>query len=454
MKVMFVAFLLIISFGLLEAKTYSLDEILELVKSKNLDIKISKFEERIKSLESSLVDTKRYGELDFVQAYTNTNHAGDAFGMKLSSREATFGDFGFGEFLGWMENDMRGDILGVAPKALNHPSSFEMHESKIEYTVPLYTGGLISSYKRIATSLFELSKLESDELLSKSFFEAKKSYFDLLLLQNFKENLDEILEAIERLELSVESMIEEGYAKHIDLLEVQTQKANIKRVLNQSVANQKLLYEYLSFLCDEEIGDIKKENLDIPVLDVSSEDVLENSLEIKKLKIAKDIAKDSKRLEESSFYPKVGAVFRAGYASSEFFDYKERDYYTLGLELRWNIFSGGAKSKKIEMAKIEQLKVDTQEELAKKGLTLSHSRIKTEIKSFDYDISSLKKELELKERIYENYQERYKEKLVSINDVLIKHNERIKTTLELQTLQNSRNKKIFELEKLANRGEM
>ena len=43
-----------------------------------------------------------YGNLVFQENISRTNHAGYVFGMKLASREADFGAFGFNEFLAQM----------------------------------------------------------------------------------------------------------------------------------------------------------------------------------------------------------------------------------------------------------------------------------------------------------------------------------------------------------------
>jgi uncharacterized protein involved in exopolysaccharide biosynthesis len=76
-------------------------------------------------------------------------------------------------------------------------------------------------------------------------------------------------------------------------------------------------------------------------------------------------------------------------------------------------------------------------------------KIKTEIKSLESEINSLEKELDFAREVYENYLGRYQEKLVSINDVIIKQSIEIEKTLKLQEAKNKRNEKVFLLEKIA-----
>jgi outer membrane protein len=96
------------------------------------------------------------------------------------------------------------------------------------------------------------------------------------------------------------------------------------------------------------------------------------------------------------------------------------------------------------------LKMQSQVELAKHGISLQLAKTRTEIESADEEIDSLEKELKLADAIYKNYLGRYKEKLSSMSDVIIKQSEQIQKVLQLQMAKNSRNEKIFALEKLAN----
>jgi len=72
---------------------------------------------------------------------TRSNDALNAFGMKLGQRNATFGDFGAGEF-----NPLNPSVLSVAPHDLNHPDTVNNFNSRIELLVPVYNGGMVKSY--------------------------------------------------------------------------------------------------------------------------------------------------------------------------------------------------------------------------------------------------------------------------------------------------------------------
>jgi outer membrane protein TolC len=156
-------------------------------------------------------------------------------------------------------------------------------------------------------------------------------------------------------------------------------------------------------------------------------------------------------VSKSSYYPMVGAFAEVATADDRFLgDADDHQSYTLGARLTWNIFNGGADSANVEKSRLEYIKMQTQVALANSGIELQVQKIKTEIESYNNDIESLKKELLLADEIYNNYETRYKEKLSSMSDVIIKQSEQIQKILQLQQTINKRNERIFALEKLAN----
>jgi len=58
----------------------------------------------------------------------------------------------------------------------------------------------------------------------------------------------------------------------------------------------------------------------------------------------------------------------------------------------------------------------------------------------------------LASKVYQNYQARYKEGMVSISDLLMKQSKQLEMLLRLLTAKNSRNSKVFELNSILNRG--
>ena len=107
----------------------------------------------------------------------------------------------------------------------------------------------------------------------------------------------------------------------------------------------------------------------------------------------------------------------------------------------------------LEKAKIQNMQVQEQIELAKAGITLQIKKLMTNIKSKDAEIESLETQYQFSEKVYENYEGRYKEGIASITDVLIKQSKELEVLLKLLTSKNDRNAKVFELTSVLNKGE-
>ena len=427
----------------------SLEEAVELLKSQNLEIKTASIDIETALQDAKAASANHYGKLDFIQDFATSDDAGNVFGFKLTSREANFGDFGAQEF---MNNFMAGTPdYTTPPNNLNYPSSRNFFQSKLKYELPIFTGFKITSYEDIMSSVTKIKKLQKSQVVSEKIYETRKSFYDMALLEESISNLNVILENINTLENMTKEMIDVGYAKKIDLLEVKAKKGNVERLISQMNSNKKLLYHYISFLLNQKVTSIKTPSLELNMPKMANSDILQRNIDIQMAKNGLEVKKSMIGVSESSYYPMVGAFAEIATADDKFLnEANDHKAYTVGARLTWNIFSGGADAANLEKARLEYLKTKTQVQLASSGIELKIEKIRTEIESYDKDIESLKKELALANEIYKNYEARYKEKLSSMSDVIIKQSEQIQKILQLQQTLNKRNERVFALEKLAN----
>ncbi len=430
------------------AEAITLNQALDLIKQNNLEIKSAEYDIQSASLSLDMADAQDYGQLNFVQNISRSNDAGNVFGFKLASREAEFGDFGFADFLSPPPGTT--DILKVQPHDLNYPDSRNFFQSKLVYELPIYTGNKISAYQQMAKEMKNISLLDKEAQISTKVYETRKSYFDMALLESSLKNLQIILGNINRLETTTEEMINEGYAKQVDLLEVQSKKANVARVITELDSNKELLYHYLSFLLNQDVKEIEMPVYDLCQPNISVEEILAKSIDIKKAMTALRIRESMLIAEESRYLPVVGAMAEMQTADDSFLgDANDHKSYTVGLQLKWNLFSGGSDSASIQKAQVEKLRMQSQTELAKQGIALKVKEIQTKIKTAESKIKNLDVELQLAREIYENYEGRYKEQLSSMSDVIIKQSEWLEKVLQLLQAKNERNTQIFALERLA-----
>ena len=431
------------------SNSLTLSEAIEVLKSENLEIKTASLDVDSAKADEKTASGNHWGKLDLVQDVVTSNDAGNVFGFKLTSREANFGDFGAKEF---MDNFMAGNPnYTTPPHDLNYPDRRNFFQTKLKYEVPVFTGFQITSYVEIMESMKKMKKLEKSKVVNEKIYQLRKSYYDMALLQSSTKNLNKILTNIETLENMTKQMIEVGYAKKVDLLEVQAKKGNVERLILEMKSNQELLYHYISFLLNKKVTNIVVPSQDVAMPSFDTDEILNNNLDIQRASTGLEVRKSMVGVSKSAYYPMVGAFAEVGTADDSFLgDASDHKSYTIGARLTWNLFNGGIDGAKVEKARIEQLKTKTQVALAKKGIRLKVDKIRTQIKTYDAEIDSLQKELILADTIYKNYEGRYREKLASMSDVIIKQSQQIQKILELQMAHNKRNERIFALEKLAN----
>ena len=437
-----------------EKNGLALDRALEILKEQNLEIKAAKLDVEAAKANEGTASGMNWGKLTFQQDVARSNDAGNVFGFKLTSREANFGDFGAREFMA-----ATGKNGGIPPESayttpphdLNYPGYRNFFQSKLKYEVPLFAGFAISSYEDIMKEMSKMKKLEKDKIVDEKIYQLRKSYYDVALLDTSIAHLNVVMDNINTLENTTKTMIEVGYAKKVDLLEVQAKKGNVTRLLVQMKANKELLLQYISFLLNKKITEIKTPKTDVPMPIYTDAQILKTNLDIKRATTGLAIRKSMQGAAEGAFYPTIGAFAEVSTADNTFLgNASDHKSYTVGARLTWNLFNGGTDASKLEKAKLDRLKMSSQVELAKEGITLKLAKIRTKIKSINVEIASLEKELALANAIYENYEYRYKEKLISMSDVIIKQSLQIEKILQLQQAKNRRTEAVFALEKLAN----
>jgi len=125
-----------------QAETLDFQQCVERALSQNPDMEVS--QAQIDQAQAAVREAKanHLPKVNLSMTGTYTNDALNAFGLKLSQRQATFGDFGAGEFF----SKPMPDVLSVAPDDLNHPGNVGNVNTRIEVLVPIYNGGKVESY--------------------------------------------------------------------------------------------------------------------------------------------------------------------------------------------------------------------------------------------------------------------------------------------------------------------
>ncbi len=454
----------------------TLPQALKIVNKDNLELKIARFDAQMKAYEAKVASGNNYGKLEASLTAMRSNDAGNVFGFKLQSREATFGDFGFKDFLSGFGQAMvdpntgrpvtfdqfaqnmgnpqaQQQLLQTQPDDLNFPKARNHYLTKFSYMLPLFTGGKLREYGRITKAMVRMAEYDTQKLRNEKLFQTRKAFYDITLVENYITNLGKIIHNIKRLKGVVKEMRKVGYAQPIDVMEVDARLAEAESMYNQAKLNRSLAYQFLSFLLNKEVTSIKHLSEMAPMPKITKASLESNNIDIQKAKLGLQISEMAINVQRAEFLPMLGGFAEYGSADNEIWNqFRKKDFYTVGLQLKWNLFNGGIDKANYEKAKLNYMKVQDQVELAKKGIALMANKLKTEIGSIEGDIRNYKKQLRFARAVYANYKARYKEGLVSISDLLIKQSKEMEMLLKLLTANNERNTKIFQLNSILNQG--
>jgi outer membrane protein TolC len=242
----------------------------------NEELKAKKME--VKKAEAQLEEAKGYnwGKLTLGETYSKTNNALYVFGMKLESREATFRDFGFADFLanmpGLMAGTVSGDeVLRIQPDDLNYPHSRDNWKTNIVYEFPIFTGFKLKYAEKMAQLQLRAKSFKFQNDKEKLAIEVLKAYNGAVAAKYFIKALEKAKETTESFVKIIKAYYNQGMATQIDLLSAEKRDNEVGAMLIEARNKYKLALAYLRYLTDDDsitdVGDFYYEQ--VPNLSLS-----------------------------------------------------------------------------------------------------------------------------------------------------------------------------------------
>ncbi len=197
-------------------------------------------------------------------------------------------------------NDLRTDTRNVYIGAVN-------------VTQPLFLGGKIISYNRIAKYIDEISDNKSQLVAQEILLTTDEAYWRVVSLSHKRKLAESYVELLQKMDDDVNKMIKEGVATKADGLTVKVKLNEAEMKLSKAENGLELSKLALSQVCGIplsepiELVDEEQDNLEItnaPIL-TGTADALEKRLEIKSLALAKRAKEEHVKVIRSEFLPKV-----------------------------------------------------------------------------------------------------------------------------------------------------
>jgi outer membrane protein TolC len=415
-------------------KTVSFYEALDLTLKNNKELKAKKAS--LQDAKYTLEEAKAYdyGSLVFNENISRTNNSGYVFGMKLASREANFGDFGFSDFLtplgmaiggasqGQAPSDMSG-LLKTQPKDLNFPDARTNFETKLTYKVPIYTGNKLTNAKKMAKLQILAQKAKFSYDKKALGLEVLKAYNGAVASKEFIKATKKAKEATSSFVNFANELFKEGLVTSIDVKQAKVYDLDIDAKIIQTQSKYELSIAYLRFLTDDNTIDDVSDFQNIDVLAKSTKDAQneaqQNREDFKWMKLNVDTMKNKISFDSANNYPMIGAQLEYGFNDNKLNLNSDHDYYLGAIGLSYTLFDGGITSSKKQKAKIAYNKTKHYFEYMKTGIALEVEKNILTYKTKQKVLTQKRKAQNLSEEVLNQSEEMYKNHLINMSNLLM-----------------------------------
>lgn len=346
------------------AQSVNFDRILNLTLENNKDLKNQQLNLDLAKLNTKTIDAVSLGKLSVTEELSRTNHSGYVFNSKLSSREATFRDFGFAQ---------QNEGMDVQPRDLNYPDARNNYNTKLIYEVPLFTGFKLSNQKDILELQEKANEIKYNLDKKELTIEVLKAYNSAVVAKEFVSALQKAKIAISQIVKSADAFHKEGLVTKIDVNEAKVYELNINSQLIEASNNFQLALAYLRFLSsDDSISDVEAlENInsEISEKNLLYTQALENRDEIKMQDIQINATKKNIDIANSAYYPTVYSHLEYGFNDNTLTLDDEKDYYMALVGINLTLFDNTRDIEK-QKSKIEYARASLNSEKLKDAIKL------------------------------------------------------------------------------------
>ena len=396
------------------AQTINFNEAISLTFKNNKDLKKQKLDINLAKLNIEEIDAVSYGKISLEEQINRTNHAGYVFNSKLSSREASFNDFGAIEYTG-------PNTVTVQPENLNNPKDRNNFNTKLNYDIPLFTGFKLSNQKEILKLQKKANEVKYNLNKRQVSYEVLKAYNSAVIAKEFIQASKKAKESISFVVKSANAFHKEGLVTKIDVKQAQVHNLNINTKYLEAQNKFELALAYLKFLTSKnEIDDVE----DLKYIEIEDSDfnnlykrALENADELKLQDINNKAKKKNIEISKADYYPTIYSHLEYGFNDDKLTLDSNKDYYNAVIGIKYTIFDN-TRDTDVQKSQIEYKKSLLDYEKLQEAIKLELKKFLLDLKSKEKILKEKKETLILVNDIYKQSQLMYKNHLIAMTDLL------------------------------------
>jgi len=361
---------------------------------------------------------------------TYSNDALNAFGMKLNQRQATFGDFGFGQF-----DASNPNILNVEPNDLNHPGGTGNVNSRIELLVPVHNGGLVDSYVQQARAQVRAAQ-EGDAAARQALVkQVTMAYEGVHAARAFVKVGEQARQASQEYVRITEKMMAQGVSLKSDYLMAQVRLDDVQVQLAQARNQEAVALDQLRLLLGMSLDTPVQlgASVVIPPVEGSADalqtEALANNPQLNAAR--QQLAGVSAGVDaaRAAGLPQVNLMARQDW-NDPALEFSASSYTVAGV-LSWNAFDGGATAAAVDRAQAARIEMGAKLRQAEDGVRLQVRDAARKAQEIDERIVARTRALAQAEEAVRLMKKRYENGLATMLELLTTQAQQDKANADL-----------------------
>ena len=227
---------------------------------------------------------------------------------------------------------------------------------------PVYTGGKIKVANKAARIYEEEAGLQKEQKQAELLSELATRYYGLVLSREAEKVRRQVLDAMERHLYDAEKLSEEGQIAPVEKLHAEVAKADAERELKKARRQSEIVERSLQNTMAMEPGDsIVAVNRLFVLKEIGKEEQFielaeANSPLLKQILSKKELSQTGVKLEQSNYLPSVALSGMYDIANKDLSPYTPE--WLVGLGLKWTLFDGVARTRKVQAARFRVNQVE------------------------------------------------------------------------------------------------
>ncbi|MFZ5660870.1 MAG: TolC family protein [Pseudomonadota bacterium] len=353
-----------------QAEPLDLRQSIELALRQNPEIRVS--QAQLQQAEAGLrqAQGKRYPSLNASVTGTHTNDALNAFGLKLSQRNATFDDFGAGEF----NPPANPNVLSVAPRNLNHPGGVSNLNTRLELQIPIYNGGQIRGFIEQARAQVRAAQHGDVAARQQLAYNVVQAYEGVHAARAYVGVARQAEEAGQAYVNTTQNLFKHGVVVRSELLAAQVRledtRVQLEQARNAEAAAMDQLHLLLGIPLDQPLELGPSATLTAPEGSLAElqRQAVANNPQILALRQQLDGARAGVQVARAAYYPHFNAMARQDWNSGDLS--LGAPSYTVAGVLSWQLFDAGSSRAGVARAEAARTELLARLQQAEDGVRL------------------------------------------------------------------------------------